>query len=384
MDFVVFSDDWGRRPSPPQHLFAVLARRHRVLWVEPAGLRRPRLTRPDLIRSANKLRGFLPGGEPGRPPEPWLPHPPSLTRLVPPIVPLYGVGVVRRLNDAAVGRTVRAAIARQGFEAPVLVTTIPTMAGVVGALGERCSAYLRVDDFSLWPGNDAEAIREREGVLLQRVDALLASAPALLADGPGLRRVLPHGVDVAHFADPRPPPRELRRAGPRLLVAGRLDGRVDFDLLMGIAHRRPEAHLVLIGDALAVPPALRALPNVQVHGHVLYAELPAWLQAADVLLLPYRRCPWTDSLAPLKVREYLATGRPVVSAPLRGLVEDEELTGLVGLATGLEETLAAVDSALSLPPEARPARARRVAAMSWDARAQAFEGAISLLPSRPI
>ena len=138
MQFVVFSDDWGRRPSAPQHLFAVLARRHEVLWVEPAGLRRPRLTASDARRSLAKLRGFGPGTA-AAVEDPWLPQPPSLRRLVPPVVPAYGVAPIRLLNDAAMTRAVNNATASLGFDRPVVVSTIPTMAGVVGKLGESCA-----------------------------------------------------------------------------------------------------------------------------------------------------------------------------------------------------------------------------------------------------
>ncbi len=383
MDLVVFSDDWGRRPSAPQHLFAVLARRHRILWVEPAGLRRPRMTRADLLRSASKLRGFLPRVEPATAVRPWLPQPESLVRIVPPIIPAYGLPAVRRLNDLALRSRVLEASSQLGFEAPVVVTTIPTVAGVVGELGERCSVYWRVDDFSLWPGYDTDAIVEREGVLLQRVDALVASGKVLLTDTPGRQLVLPHGVDVPHFSSTAAEC-PLPAGGPRLLVAGRLDERIDVDLLVGLATGMPQAELVLLGDALAVPDSLRELSNVTCHPYVPYDELPAWLQAADVLLLPYRPSRWTDSLAPLKVREYLATGRPVVSTPLLGITEDAELRDLVGLASGLEATVCAVNAALAEDPSAGEGRVEALKAMSWEARAESFEQLISLLTSSPL
>ncbi len=134
-DLVVFSDDWGRRPSAPQHLGARLAHGRRILWVEPAGLRRPRLTPGDLRRGLQKLRGFIPGSPPGSDHAPWIATPPTLRRLVPPVVPAYGVPAIRAANDALVTRVVRAAMAEEGITRPVLLTTIPTMAGVVGSLG---------------------------------------------------------------------------------------------------------------------------------------------------------------------------------------------------------------------------------------------------------
>lgn len=373
MDLVVFSDDWGRRPSAPQHLFAVLARRHRILWVEPAGLRRPRPTRGDLARSAGKLRGVL---RPSTPSAPWLPEPPSLTRLVPPVLPAYGIAAVRRANDAGMLRAVKAALARLRFVDPVLITTIPTMAGVVGTLGERCSIYWRVDDFSLWPGYDAPAIREREAVLLRRVDALAAAGENLLGPGPERQVLLRHGVDTGHFRR-QPPP----SGPPRALVAGRLDGRLDAGLIDQLARAMPELRIELLGEAVDVPSLLLARPNVSHHPFVPYAELPDRLDA-HVLLLPYARSAWTDSLAPLKVREYLATGRPVVATPIPGLAQDPEVAP--HLRFGEQSLVHAVRAALSEPPEAAERRRAACAAWSWERRAEDLEALISLLTSAAV
>ena len=380
MQFVVFSDDWGRRPSAPQHLFAVLARRHEVLWVEPAGLRRPRLTASDARRSLAKLRGFGPGTA-AAVEDPWLPQPPSLRRLVPPVVPAYGVAPIRLLNDAAMTRAVNNATASLGFDRPVVVSTIPTMAGVVGKLGESCAIYWRVDDFSLWPGYDAPAVREREAALLTSVDALLASAPALLAEGPTVREILPHGVDVGHFSSV---PRTPTTAAPRAMVAGRLDARIDYALLGGLLDRRLDLELELVGDDLSVPSALWAHPRVHRTPHVPYPELPAALARADVLLLPYIGGAWTDSLAPLKVREYIATGVPVVSAPLPGVIEDDEVSALVHIAGDLDSLVGAVGAALSEDASFGAARIAATREMSWEARAATVEELIALLPSRAV
>jgi len=367
VDFVVFSDDWGRRPSAPQHLFAVLARRHRVLWVEPAGLRRPRVTRADLARSAQKLRGFLPGAPPASA-DPWLPQPASLTRLVPPVVPAYGVPAVRAVNDRAVSRAVTAAMEDRNFVDPVVLTTIPTVAGAVTSLGP-CSIYWRVDDFSLWPGYDADAIREREQALLGCVDLLLASAPALLAPAASAA-VFPHGVDAGHWAAPPRATDPVRK----VVVAGRLDGRLDAELLSGFADARPDVTLELVGDAVDLPGALLARPNVLHTPYVAYQALPAHLAAADLLLIPYRLTPWTQSLAPLKVREYLATGRPVVTTALRGIIEDPEVRPHVTVVTGVDDLLAACDAPT-------PPRDFDAASMSWEQRAADLEAQIALLRS---
>ncbi len=384
-DLVVFSDDFGRRPSAPQHLGAHLAKGRKVLWVEPAGLRRPGMRGADLARALQKLRGAAPGPVP-RSPHPWIEEPAGLTRLVPPVVPAYGLAPVRAANDAVMGRLVREAMAREGIERPVVLTSIPTMAGLVGHLGERAALYLRMDDYTLWPGYDHEAIAERERVLLDRIDALVAPSQALLDVGPGgpsVRRVVPHGVDAAHFAtggrDPMPGvPR------PRLVVAGRLDDRLDWELLAGLLAAT-DHHLVLIGEAMTVPEAMRAHPRTHMVPAVPYADLPRWLHAADVLLVPYRASPLGHSLAPLKTRELLATGRPVVATPLAGTTGDEEITPLLSLAAGREATVTAVASALREAPSAGAARQAATRAMGWASRADALSDLVrGLLPFEPL
>lgn len=368
-DLLVFSDDFGRVPSAPQHLLARLAEDRRVLWVEPAGLRAPRPTRADLRRSVQKLRGAF-AGPSG---EAWLEPPPGLVRHVPPVAPGYGHRLVRAANDALMVRSVRRALAAHGVERPLLITTIPTMAGAVGELGEVASVYLRMDDFTLWPGYDHATIAEREARLLERVDLLVAPSPALLEVPAGRRQLLPHGVDAAHFAaGGEDPMADLPR--PRVLVSGRIDARYDPDLLRALDD--PRWTLVLLGDLRTpAPPRAVRLPAVP------YRELPRWLHAADVHVAPYAHTRLGHSLAPLKLRELLATGRPVITTSVRGVLDDPEISERVALADSPEALRGAVAGALADPPPA----AALPPTSDWGARAAALGDLLAtLLPSDPL
>jgi len=383
-DLVVFSDDWGRRPSAPQHLGRHLAVGRRVLWVEPAGLRRPRVALADLRRGAQKMRGFLPGGAPASD-SPWLPTPASLTRLIPPVLPAYGVGAVRLANDALMGRAVRSAMARAGIVSPVVITTIPTMAGVLGSLGERASIYLRMDDFGQWPGYDHDAIAERESALLRAVDALVAPSKALLdLETPARKLLLPHGVDAGHFAVASgvDPLGDVPR--PRVLVSGRLDERIDFELLRGLLAE-PDLQLVLLGEDHCVPDDLTSHPRVHLRAAVPYGELGPWLLGSDVHLMPYACTALGHSLAPLKTRELLATGLPVVSTPVAGVRDDDEAARWVGLATGAQQARAAIKACLAEPARLGVERRAAMASLSWESRAARLSDLVQrLLTSAPL
>lgn len=381
-DLVVFSDDWGRRPSAPQHLGRCLAQARRVLWVEPAGLRRPRLNSMDLRRGLEKLKGAVPRVVPDRR-ESWIPRPASLTRLVPPVLPAYGIPPVRAANDALMSRLVREGMKAAGVERPVVITTIPTMAGVLGTLGERLSLYLRMDDFGLWPGYDHDAIRERESALLTHVDAVVAPSTGLL-DVPGSseRMLIPHGVDTEHFGEARGEDPLIETSGPRVLVTGRLDQRLDYELMARVLEKSA-FQLVLLGEAVSVPEELMLHPRVHMRPAVPYRELPRWLHSADLLWMPYARTELGHSLAPLKTRELLATGKPVVATSSRGTAEDNEIASLLLLADDAETTLSLMKDALDEPQDSVEARVESTRSMSWMSRSRALSELVErLLTSR--
>jgi len=363
LEFVVFSDDWGRWPSSSQHLFRYLAQEHRVLWVETVGMRRPRLSAGDLQRSMEKIRSWVQD----KTEDAWAAPPEGLHRIAPPMHPWFGTTLSNEINDRIVRRAVKRAMNNLGMHSPVLVTTIPTTAGLVGELGERSSVYYRVDDFSLWPGYPSRMIQEREQVLLQRATGLLVSAQRLRCDGfQGPQAVLDHGVDIQHFACPSASPTgttppalaALRDERPLFLFAGRIDERIDFSLLQDIPGQ-----VVLLGRQVTVdiPPHISVLPAVS------YDDLPSWLAAADALLLPYRRGPLTDTIQPLKLREYLATGRPIVSSSMPEVIRT--CGELVELGDSPATFRAACERALNDTPPRSVRRSSLVAADTWAARA---------------
>jgi glycosyltransferase involved in cell wall biosynthesis len=160
------------------------------------------------------------------------------------------------------------------------------------------------------------------------LDLVLATAVLVcsphLATVKGAERavtLVTNGVDVARYRRPAPRPDDLP-AGRLALYVGTLHAdRLDVDLTARSAQAlAPDARLVLLG-----PDALSAADRDRLHhaGAVLlgprpYARVPAYLQHADVLVVPHVVSPFTESLDPLKLYEYLAVGRPVVSTAVAG------------------------------------------------------------------
>jgi glycosyltransferase involved in cell wall biosynthesis len=175
--------------------------------------------------------------------------------------------------------------------------------------------------------------------------------------------------------EPRRPP------GPpvTLLYYGHLHRQhLDFDLLAQLARLRPAWQIVLVGP-VKTPQVFP--PNIRLVGQQPHEKLRDSIVTADVLLLPYVLNDYTRSVLPAKIYECLATGRPIVAAPLPELTADfhEHLrfaTDAAGFVREVESVLAHDTPARS---EARVALAH---ANTWNQRYHRVRGLLASLPTR--
>lgn len=386
---VVFSDDWGRHPSSCQHLTGHLLSRHPVLWVNTIGTRRPRFSLEDLMKITAKLHRWV------APSQARQPLPPQLTVINPWMYPGFRSGWQRRINahsiSAAVNRTLRRYPRR---EYRVAVTTVPLVADLVGRIDVDRWVYYCVDDFSVWPGLDGEVISRTERDLVARVDSVVAVSPPLVEKLQPFGcqpRLLTHGTDLMMWqaaGHDRPLPGWWARLEtPVLLFWGVIDQRLDTPWCRALAQRC--GSLVLVGPHQSPDPSLARTPRVHLPGPVAYSDLPALAAAADVLVMPYADLPVTRAMQPLKLKEYLATGKPAVVRKLPAT------TPWADAADAVETVQQLVHytnhrAAHGTPPDQLAAR-RRLDRESWLAKADEFErmilgpaaGATTLQPGYP-
>ncbi len=317
MDLVVTSlEAWDTVWRRNQHLVAGLLRRDpdlRVLFVEPStdpihaalGSAQPRRGRG--LRPGPELDG-IPG--PGRlwllEPTKWLPR-----------------RVDARVDERWARQVVRA-VRTLELTDPVLWVNDPTGALLVSATSWP-SLYDVTDDWTkaARPAREIDRIVAEEAILLERCDEIVVCSPAL-AESKGAHRpvtLVNNGVDVAAYRIERPRPADLP-PGPVALYVGTLHSdRLDLDLCVETAAGLEGAgHLVLVGPD-ALQPAERA--RLEEAGVVLLGprdsgDVPAYLQNADVLVVPHVVTAFTDSLDPIKAYEYAAADRPVVTTPVAG------------------------------------------------------------------
>src|SRR2546427_6671811 len=163
--------------------------------------------------------------------------------------------------------------------------------------------------------------------LIRRAHVVFTSAEKLYGERQSLNPhtyYIPHGVDVAHFAGALDPSTEVPadmcgRPHPVIGFFGLLADWVDLELVRMVAVARPDWSVVLIGKATTDLRPLRGLANVHLLGQKPYSTLPHYCRGFDVGIIPFRKNDLTVRANPLKLREYLAAGLPVVSAPPPGV-----------------------------------------------------------------
>ncbi|MFN8525898.1 MAG: glycosyltransferase [Chloroflexota bacterium] len=159
---------------------------------------------------------------------------------------------------------------------------------------------------------------------------------------------------------------------PRLLLYGTLRECVDARFLADVARERPSWQMVLIGPmaGMDVAPIAR-LPNVHLMGPRANERLPSYLQYSDICMIPYRDDDVTRAIDPVKVYEYLAAGKPVISTPLPELSRFEEVVTVVRTAP---EFVATAERILSRPDPGKAVRQlQAVRDQSWDRRGSRAE-----------
>lgn len=366
-DILCFSHDWTGDPLSKTHLMRLLARRNRVLWVNSIGYRAPSVNRADLSRVWKKLVAAQ---------QPLKEVEPSIFVLNPLAIPAYGSALARRVNQWWLRRQVRRAMRKLQFARPINWVFNPVAAVVAGTLGEEQLIYQCVDEYSAFAGVTPQAILDLEERLLQTADLTIVSAERLLRSKSRVnpRTVLVrHGVDFELFRRaldrPTQVPAEIANLPrPVLGFFGLMTTDwIDVELLAKVAQRFAGGSLVLLGSVRMDLSRLN-LPNVHVLGRKPYEDLPAYCKGFDVGLIPFVRTELTLNANPLKAREYLAAGLPVVSTDLPEVAVLHECR----IGRTHEEFLDQVDVALQQPgPE--PERSELMRSESWAARLAEIE-----------
>ncbi len=371
-DILCFSHDWTGDPLSKTHLMRLLARDNRVLWVNSIGYRTPSVNRADMGRAWKKLMAAR---------QPLREVEKNLFVLNPLAVPAYGLSIARLANRWWLRSQVRRAMRRLSFQRPINWVFNPAAAVIAGSLGEELLVYQCVDEYSAFSGVTPQAILDLEERLLRQADLVLVSADRLLQSKSKVNprtALVRHGVDFTHFRralDPglAVPPEIADLPRPVIGFFGLIADWVDTELLAAVAKRYSQGSLVVVGKATTDVSCLN-LPNVHLLGRKPYAELPAYCKGFDVALNPFRINELTLNANPLKVREYLAAGLPVVATD----IPEVAVLKICRIGKSHEHFLEQVEAALQRPgPQVEISESVREE--SWEARLGEIESHLAAL-----
>ncbi len=370
---LVFSDDWGRHPSSCQHLVRHLLAHYRVYWVNTIGTRTPSLDLATLGRGFEKIGRWVGPKRKGDVINS------NLHVLHPKMWPWFRSRFDRGFNRRLLARQLTG-IAKALPRPAIALTTIPIVADLVGVLPIDRWVYYCVDDIAAWPGLDGPALGRMEADLVRRADRVITVSETLrnrFASEGINASLLTHGVDLDHWGrvDVELPADWLDGLETPLVVFwGLIDRRLDCSYLARLAGDLKRGTILLVGPEQDPDPSIRALPRVVRKPALPFELLPALARQAAVLVMPYADRPVTRAIQPLKMREYLATGRPTV---VRELPATREWGDCLDLADTPESFSALVRSRFDsgLPEGQKQARGR-LTQETWLERAHEFESEI--------
>ncbi|MDA0323841.1 MAG: glycosyltransferase [Verrucomicrobia bacterium] len=383
MDFVIIANSWEAgiaNPTSKHHIARQLALKgNRVLWVTGAGMRRPSLgSGTDRSRIFRKLVASL---RAPRLAETTTSDSGGVWVLSPLLIPLPSVGWVRRLNGWIYSVCAGLWARRLNFRNPVMINYVPVLAHAMRRW-KGVKVYHCVDRWDAFEMYDSALMSEMDSACCRYADLVITSAGDLYdrcKEKAANVHLVMHGVDHSNFAtalDQPPRPDDLP-AGSIIGFFGLLSEWFDQSLVLALARALPDTHVVLIGDADVDVDALRGQPNIHLLGARRFAELPRYIAHFAIGIIPFVVNELTFAVNPVKLREMMAAGCPVVST---ALPEVERYAGTASLAKGERggvrvvadeiEFFEAVRNWLEAPAtlSERETISKHVAAETWEAK----------------
>ena len=297
--------------------------------------------------------------------------------------------VGRKLNEAMMRSYVRQAMQSIGIKAPILWLNPHSAVHMVNQMHECAVIYDITDDWASLA--QSKTLREltiaQDKALCSCANTVIVCSQQLFDLKRNLAsnlHLVPNGVDVDHYRKVLDgfgslPGDAATWPKPILGYTGTLHAeRLDLDLIEAVARGLPHGTIVFMGPNFLREADLSRLTkfkNIVIKDAVPYQCLPDYMRAFDMCIVPHQITPFTESLNPIKLWEYLAAGKPIISTNVAGF---RDYSQHIRIVTNAEDFLGAVQDLLHETPDTQ--RSRQVAASghSWTSRVDTVASIIEL------
>lgn len=290
-------------------------------------------------------------------------------------MPVHHINLARQLNEMSLRFQIKHFMRRLKMEKPIIWVACPGAAQTAMKLPRAKLVYQRSDRYEDFPGIDSQQVGRYDLSLKKHADLVIyVNSTLMTKEKANCRKAifLDHGVDYEIFAhahkEPHVPEEMKRIPHPILGFYGNIDDHTsDISLVEKVADLLSDISIVLIGNSSIDLSALVSRKNVYLLSQKPYEQIAYYAKCFDVCFMPWRHNKWIEACNPIKLKEYLALGKPIVSTPFSELSRYGDLVKVASHAQGFAR---AVREALEENNSKRvAARRRSVVGCTWDSKA---------------
>jgi len=358
--------EWDFIYQRPQHLAQRLSGAYDFYYFQPLGLRNLRIS--DWKRGLRRVYGMVRQ----RNPHPNL----HIKNLI--FIPI----ISRHLQKANLWFLKKQLVPLADQRSIVWITTpSPLFPDLLNQIQFKSLVYEMMDDYAKIHTSIETHIKETETWLINRADLIVATSSRLFEKGMKLNQqkkavLIRNGVDYDFFnkLDYQRPP-DLKNMGKIVGFIGTVEHWIDFETMYSLAERWVDIDFVFVG-----PIKIRGLPkrkNLHYLGEKKYNEIPHYCHFFDVCLIPFNPGELADAINPVKLYEYFALGKPVVSFEMKELLP---FADLLYLAKDRQDFSIKLESALMENDDRMKAKRRELARLNdWSVKVRSLQQALSHL-----